>query len=148
MTAVVWRSHFTLEYHVYFEKRHFSFSEHLPGSNSSTTHRAVNKCYPIGPRLFHGLLPQPLGKAVRDMQRDSQWPLKHAGNSHRLCASIVNQFPNLNLDPVLTLPTTYPIRRYPVNMTEMDLKWPNAFLPFSHTWPGYGLPLCLEGTIW
>ena len=36
----------------------------------------------------------------------------------------------------------------PVNMTEMGLKWPNAFLPFSHTWPGYGLPLCLEGAIW
>ena len=37
---------------------------------------------------------------------------------------------------------------FPVNMTEMGLKWPNAFLPFSHTWPGYGLPLCLEGAIW
>ena len=37
---------------------------------------------------------------------------------------------------------------HPVNMTEMGLKWPNAFLPFSHTWPGYGLPLCLEGAIW
>ena len=38
--------------------------------------------------------------------------------------------------------------QHPVNMTEMGLKWPNAFLPFSHTWPGYGLPLCLEGAIW
>ena len=36
----------------------------------------------------------------------------------------------------------------PVNMTEMGLKWPNAFLSFSHTWPGFGLPLCLEGAIW
>ena len=43
---------------------------------------------------------------------------------------------------------THRISTYiPVNMTEMGLKWPNAFLPFSHTWPGYGLPLCLEGAI-
>ena len=39
-------------------------------------------------------------------------------------------------------------KEYPVNMTEMGLKWPNAFLPFSHTWPDYGLTLCLEGAIW
>ena len=44
--------------------------------------------------------------------------------------------------------TNFIMYHIPVNMTEMGLKWPNAFLPFSHTWPGYGLPLCLGGAIW
>ena len=50
-----------------------------------------------------------------------------------------------HLDPLLQASILSGIS---VNMTEMGLKWPNAFLPFSHAWPGYGLPLCLEGAIW